>query len=70
MFAWMGEELVSWMRLALYLAGIVFIVIGGVVPFLFQYAEIRKKGSPAAAAFSLHVCLTLLVAHILRILFW
>lgn len=43
-------------------------VFGGVVPFIPQYYEIKRTSN--ADGFSLYVCLTLLVANILRILFW
>lgn len=43
-------------------------VVGGVVPYLPQYKEIKQTQD--ADGFSLHVCLALLVANSLRILFW
>lgn len=43
-------------------------IFGGVVPFIPQYYEIKKTNN--SDGFSLYVCLTLLVANILRILFW
>ncbi|XP_007537149.1 solute carrier family 66 member 2 isoform X2 [Erinaceus europaeus] len=43
-------------------------VFGGVVPYIPQYRDIRR--SQNADGFSTHVCLVLLVANILRILFW
>jgi hypothetical protein len=43
-------------------------VFGGVVPYIPQYREIKKSGN--ADGFSLYVCLALLAANILRILFW
>ncbi|XP_069894902.1 solute carrier family 66 member 2 isoform X4 [Dipodomys merriami] len=43
-------------------------VFGGVVPYIPQYRDIRRTQS--ADGFSTHVCLVLLVANILRILFW
>ncbi|XP_034237432.1 solute carrier family 66 member 2 isoform X2 [Thrips palmi] len=43
-------------------------VFGGVVPFIPQYYEIKKTNN--SDGFSLYVCLTLMVANILRILFW
>jgi hypothetical protein len=46
----------------------VAMVVGGVMPYVPQYLEIRKTKN--ADGFSLYVCLTLLVANILRILFW
>lgn len=43
-------------------------VLGSVVPYIPQYLTIRS--SQNTEGFSLYVCLTLLVANILRILFW
>ena len=43
-------------------------VLGGVVPFIPQYIDIYKTRN--AEGFSLFVCLALLIANILRILFW
>ncbi|KAM8810787.1 solute carrier family 66 member 2 isoform 3-T3 [Eudromia elegans] len=43
-------------------------VFGGVVPYVPQYRDIRR--SQNAEGFSTYVCLVLLVANILRILFW
>lgn len=43
-------------------------VIGGVVPYVPQYRQIKQTQD--ADGFSLLVCLTLLVANTLRILFW
>lgn len=43
-------------------------VIGGVIPYIPQYREIKKTQD--ADGFSLHVCLALLIANTLRILFW
>lgn len=43
-------------------------VVGGVIPYLPQYKEIKQTQD--ADGFSLHVCLALLVANSLRILFW
>ncbi|ELV11937.1 PQ-loop repeat-containing protein 1 [Tupaia chinensis] len=44
------------------------IVFGGVVPYIPQYRDIRRTQN--ADGFSTHVCLVLLAANILRILFW
>ncbi|KAM8783346.1 solute carrier family 66 member 2 isoform 2-T3 [Rhynchonycteris naso] len=44
------------------------IVFGGVVPYIPQYRDIRRTQN--AEGFSTYVCLVLLVANILRILFW
>lgn len=46
----------------------VAMVIGGVVPFIPQYLDIMR--SQNADGFSLFVCLALLIANILRIMFW
>lgn len=43
-------------------------VVGGVLPYIPQYMKVKKTGN--AEGFSLYVCLTLLIANILRILFW
>jgi len=44
------------------------IVFGGVVPYIPQYLQISRSGD--ADGFSLYVCLALLTANILRIIFW
>ncbi|XP_003741109.1 PQ-loop repeat-containing protein 1 [Galendromus occidentalis] len=46
----------------------VFMMFGGVVPYIPQYREILRTKN--ADGFSTFVCLALLVANILRILFW
>ncbi|KAM9301960.1 solute carrier family 66 member 2-like [Gastrophryne carolinensis] len=43
-------------------------VVGGVLPYVPQYRQIRRTGS--AEGFSTRVCLVLLVANILRVFFW
>ncbi|KAF5293123.1 hypothetical protein FQA39_LY13733 [Lamprigera yunnana] len=43
-------------------------IVGGVIPYIPQYRQIKRTND--ADGFSLHVCLTLLVANTLRILFW
>uniref|UniRef100_A0A8D8TBC1 Solute carrier family 66 member 2 n=1 Tax=Cacopsylla melanoneura TaxID=428564 RepID=A0A8D8TBC1_9HEMI len=43
-------------------------IFGGVVPYIPQYWEIYTKED--ASGFSMYVCLALLVANTLRILFW
>ncbi|XP_076449408.1 solute carrier family 66 member 2-like isoform X2 [Babylonia areolata] len=43
-------------------------VLGGTVPFIPQYLDIRQTHN--TEGFSLFVCLNLLIAHILRIMFW
>uniref|UniRef100_A0A671P277 Solute carrier family 66 member 2 n=1 Tax=Sinocyclocheilus anshuiensis TaxID=1608454 RepID=A0A671P277_9TELE len=45
----------------------VAIIFGGVVPYIPQYRDIRRTQN--AEGFSTYVCLVLLVANILRILF-
>lgn len=45
-----------------------FIVVGGAIPYIFQYVEIHNRKN--AHGFSLLVCLVLCIANILRILFW
>lgn len=54
------NQLVSWIA-----AGAM--VFGGVVPYIPQYRDIRRTQN--AEGFSTYVCLVLLVANILRILF-
>lgn len=43
-------------------------VVGGIIPYVPQYRQIKQTQD--ADGFSLLVCLTLLVANSLRILFW
>lgn len=43
-------------------------VLGGVLPYVPQYFQIKRTQN--ADGFSLFVCLALLVANTLRILFW
>ncbi|XP_018895673.1 solute carrier family 66 member 2 isoform X2 [Bemisia tabaci] len=43
-------------------------IFGGIVPYIPQYQEIYQKED--AEGFSLYVCLALLIANTLRILFW
>ena len=45
-----------------------FMVFGGVVPYIPQYQMINRSRN--ATGFSTLVCLSLLVANVLRILFW
>ena len=56
-----GETLVTWVAMGA-------MVFGGVVPYIPQYRKIRRTRD--AGGFSTYVCLVLLVANILRILFW
>lgn len=44
------------------------LIFGGILPYIPQYREIKKKRN--AEGFSLYVCLALLIANTLRILFW
>lgn len=44
------------------------IIFGGIIPFVPQYLEIKRTRN--ADGFSTYVCLTLLIANILRVLFW
>ncbi|XP_069476746.1 solute carrier family 66 member 2 isoform X2 [Ambystoma mexicanum] len=63
-WVWLVEllhQLVSWGA-----AGAM--VFGGVVPYIPQYRDIRRTQN--TEGFSTYVCLMLLVANILRILFW
>ncbi|XP_073534999.1 solute carrier family 66 member 2 isoform X3 [Phyllobates terribilis] len=43
-------------------------IFGGIVPYIPQYRDIRRTQN--ADGFSVYVCLMLLIANILRILFW
>ena len=43
-------------------------VVGGAVPYIPQYLSIKK--SQNTKGFSLYVCLALIIANTLRILFW
>lgn len=43
-------------------------IIGGVIPYIPQYRQIKREKN--AEGFSLLVCLALLIANTLRILFW
>ncbi|XP_075441651.1 solute carrier family 66 member 2 isoform X2 [Ascaphus truei] len=43
-------------------------IFGGIVPYIPQYRDIRRTQN--AEGFSTYVCLMLLIANILRILFW
>ena len=45
-----------------------FVVFGGLLPYLPQYWTIRKTKD--AEGFSTFVCFVLIVANVLRILFW
>ncbi|XP_065174365.1 solute carrier family 66 member 2-like [Sycon ciliatum] len=54
-------QLVSWVSSGA-------MIFGGIVPYIPQYLDIQRKKS--TEGFSTHVCLVLLIANILRILFW
>ena len=43
-------------------------IFGGVVPYIPQYLSIKRSGN--TKGFSLYVCLALIIANTLRILFW
>ena len=55
------KRLISWVSAT-------FMIFGGVIPFIPQSIEIYANGT--LGSFSLFVCFTLLIANILRILFW
>ena len=57
----LATELVTWVAIGA-------MVFGGVVPYIPQYRKIRRLKD--AEGFSTFVCLVLLIANILRILFW
>lgn len=57
----LGTFLVTW-------GSIGAMVFGGIVPYIPQYRKIRRIRD--AEGFSTYVCLVLLVANVLRILFW
>ena len=56
-----GRELATWIAVG-------SMIFGGVVPYIPQYRKIRRIRD--SEGFSTFVCLVLLVANILRILFW
>lgn len=60
-FLTMFLELVTWISVG-------SMIFGGMVPYIPQYRSIRKTRD--AEGFSTFVCLVLLIANILRILFW
>lgn len=62
-----GVQEITFSKVVKWVAATV-LIFGGVIPFIPQYREIRRKGD--AEGFSLYVCLVLLVSNILRILFW
>lgn len=58
----------SWTMSAIYQIYTLIYIFGGVVPYIPQYLELKRLNS--IRGFSTYVCLTLLVANILRICFW
>lgn len=54
-------QIISWISSAA-------MIFGGVIPYVPQYWDILQ--SRDAEGFSMHVCLALLVANVLRIFFW
>lgn len=44
------------------------IIFGGIVPYIPQYREIKRTQD--STGFSLYVCLAILIANTLRILYW
>lgn len=66
-----SEENSSWESLFLQFVTLgceMAMVFGGVVPYIPQYIQIKQKQT--TQGFSLYVCLALLMANTLRILFW
>ena len=57
----LGTLLVTWVAVGA-------MIFGGIVPYIPQYRTIRRIRD--AEGFSTYVCLVLLVANVLRILFW
>ena len=57
----LGTFLVTW-------GSVGAMIFGGIVPYIPQYRKIKRTRD--AEGFSTYVCLVLLVANILRILFW
>ena len=43
-------------------------IFGGIPPFIPQYMKLKQSGN--AEGFSLYVCFTLIMANVLRIMFW
>ena len=43
-------------------------IFGAVIPYIPQYLEIKRTQN--SSGFSTYVCLTLLAANILRVIFW
>ena len=55
------KQIINW-------SSAVIMVVGCVVPYIPQYLDIKR--SENTEGFSLYVCLVLLIANTLRILFW
>ncbi len=66
--SWSPDDLKHFVVGLVSLGAQVGIVVGGVVPYVPQYFALRRTGS--TKGFSTYVCLALLVANTLRILFW
>ena len=64
------EDISSWSTLTKLIAigAELAMIFGGVVPYIPQYMSIKHSGN--TKGFSLYVCLALIVANTLRILFW
>jgi len=63
-----NNDFVSVVETVIIWVAISAMVLGGVVPYIPQYRKIWR--SKDAQGFSTFVCLVLLIANILRILFW
>lgn len=70
---YMGQR-IKWFRLNIdfhsvtsFLASTAMI-FGGIIPYIPQYIEIHKTQN--ASGFSTYVCLNLIAANVLRIIFW
>ncbi|NP_001084833.1 solute carrier family 66 member 2 [Xenopus laevis] len=62
------EWIVAFLRMLVSWGASCAMIFGGVVPYIPQYRDIRRTQN--AEGFSIYVCLMLLIANILRILFW
>ena len=65
-----GQDSSTWSTLVklITLGSELAMIFGGVVPYIPQYLTIKRTGN--TKGFSLYVCLALVVANTLRILFW
>ena len=65
-----NEDISTWASLMKLIAigSELAMIFGGVVPYIPQYLSIKRSGN--TKGFSLYVCLALIVANTLRILFW